>query len=277
MIKFALPNKGMLFDPTLDLLGSCGYHVSKAVKALSYVDAANGIEFYFLRPGDIPMYVGQGILDLGITGKDFNDEAGAPAARLMDLHYGASRLCVAAPPRKVRRLSDLKRLRVATSFPHLTRRLLDVRSIVELEGAVEISVSLGLADAVVDIVETGSTLRQAGLEIIGEPLYHSCAALFAHPGREKDARIDTVCKRLEGRLVALNYMMVEYDVPRASLEKACRLTPGLESPTVSPLKHPDWFSVKAMIAKNKAHGVMDQLAAIGCKGILLTRIESARI
>jgi len=280
MIKVALPNKGQLFDPTIELLRSCGYKANKSYKHLSTLDTENGIEFFFLRPGDIPMYVGQGIIDLGITGLDFNAEKRSPAVKVLDLHYGHSRLCAAVPNESPwHKLEDIRDVRIATSFTGITKSYFkkEDMKLVELEGAVEISVNLGIADAVIDIVETGSTLKAAGLRILGEELFRSNAALFAHPGRENSPEVSTMVKRIQGKLVALSYMMVEYDVSAELLEKACALTPGLENPTVSQLFNKDWFAVKAMIKRNEANSLMDKLSELGCRGILLSEIESARI
>jgi ATP phosphoribosyltransferase len=280
MIKVALPNKGQLFDPTIELLKSCGYKANKSRKSLSSLDTENGIEFYFLRPGDIPMYVGEGIIDLGITGIDFNAEKNSPAVKVLDLHFGHSRLCAAVPKESdIHELAQLKDLRLATSFINITKNYFqnpDMK-LVELEGAVEISVNLGIADAVIDIVETGSTLKQAGLRILGEPLFRSNAALFAHPGRENGEEVKTMISRIKGKLVALSYMMVEYDVPADKLEAACEMTPGLDSPTVSHLHNRDWYAVKAMVKKADANLLMDKLSDMGCKSILLSKIETARI
>jgi ATP phosphoribosyltransferase len=280
MIKVALPNKGQLFDPTMELLKSCGYKVSKSRKSLSSIDPVNGIEFYFLRPGDIPMYVSEGIIDLGITGIDFDAEKNSKAVKVLDLHFGHSRLCAAVPKESpYQTLQDIRDLRIATSFTEITRQYFkkDDMKLVELEGAVEISVNLGIADAVIDIVETGSTLKQAGLRILGEELFRSNAALFAHPGREEAPELQTMIKRIQGKLVALEYMMVEYDVPADLLEKACAITPGLDAPTISSLHNQDWYAVKAMVKKKEANALMDELADMGCRSILLSQIESARI
>jgi ATP phosphoribosyltransferase len=280
MIKLALPNKGQLFEPAMELLRNCGYKVSKNLKSLTSTDAENNVEFYFLRPGDIPMYVGEGIIDLGITGLDFNAEKRSPAVKILDLHFGASKMCAAVPNSSgITALAQLKDLRIATSFPNITRQYFGdaPMNIVELEGAVEISVGLGIADAIVDVVETGTTLKQAGLRVIGEPLFVSSAALFSHPGRESAPELQTMVKRIEGKLVALSYMMVEYDAPAHALKEACALTPGIASPTVIPLQDPNWYSVKAMIRKSDAHRTMDQLSDLGCKGIVLFQMESARI
>lgn len=279
MIKVALPNKGQLFEPTMDILASCGYKVSKSLRSLSTMDPENSVEFYFLRPGDIPLYVANGILDAGITGKDFVAEKGATPSCLLDLNYGHSRLCAAVPESSpVRSLSDLENARIATSFPNIVRgRFPAQEQLVELEGAVEISIKLGIADAIVDIVETGSTLRQAGLRILGEPLFLSQAALFSHPGRETPEDVLILKSRIEGKLLAQEYMMVEYDAPEGLLKAACQITPGIESPTVMSLAKPGWLSVKSMIKKRESQRIMDSISKLGCKGIILTAVDSVRI
>lgn len=283
MIKVALPNKGQLFEPTMDILAACGYRVSKSLRSLSTLDADNQVEFYFLRPGDIPLYVANGILDAGITGKDFvaervTEKIGVSPTCLLDLSYGASKLCAAVPDaHPAQALKDLKGMRIATSFPNIVGSKLPGNPLVELEGAVEISIKLGIADAIVDIVETGTTLKQAGLRIIGEPLFQSRAAIFAHPGREGQEEVITLKSRIEGKLVALEYMMVEYDAPDDVLKAACAITPGIESPTVMSLEKSSWRSVKALIRKKEAQRIMDSLSKLGCKGIILTAVDSVRI
>ncbi len=279
MIKVALPNKGQLFEPTMDILAACGYKVSKSLRSLSTLDGENGVEFFFLRPGDIPMYVSNGIIDAGITGMDFVAEKGVNPSKLLELNYGASKLCAAVPQNSpVRSLDELKTSRIATSFPNIVGKFFGGHDkLVELEGAVEISVKLGIADAVVDIVETGTTLVQAGLRIVGEPLFVSRSALFAHTGRENQAEVVVLKNRLEGKLVALEYMMVEYDAPKAVVDRAYDITPGVEAPTVTPLQKPDWYSIKALVKRRESQKIMDELSKLGCKGILLTSIDSARI
>jgi ATP phosphoribosyltransferase len=280
MIKVALPNKGILFEPTMHLLLACGYNVSKTLKSLSNADPDNGVEFFFLRPDDIPMYVGKGMIDSGITGVDFEAEAGTSCTKILDLGFGISKLCAAVPcEANYTSIEDLRCKRIATSFPQIVRRYFGrpEPELITLTGAVEISVSLGVADAVVDVVQTGTTLKQAGLRILGEPLFHSQAALFAHPGRDSHPDVVTLRKRLEGKLVAMAWMLVEYDVPADLLDPACTITPGLSSPTISPLRDKGWFAVKAMVKKAEANIIMDRLAGLGCTGILLTNIESARI
>lgn len=280
MIRVALPNKGQLFEPTIALLQACGYKANKPYKTLSTQDPDNGVEFFFLRPGDIPMYVSKGIIELGITGLDFVAEAGTPLVKILDLPYGKSRHCAAVPnDSDAQELQDLKHFRIATSFPNIVRSYLkeDCPEIIELEGAVEISVNLGVAQAVVDVVETGTTLKQAGLKILGEPLFRSQAALFCHEGKESIAEVEIMKHRIQGKLVAMDYMMIEYDVPRQLLDTACQITPGLDSPTIQNLQDENWFAVKAMVKKKEANQIMDELWKIGCKSILLSSIETARI
>ena len=279
MIKVALPNKGMLFEPTQELLRACGYKANKPYKTLTSVDTQNGIEFFFLRPSDIPMYVGRGIIDAGITGIDFNAEAESPAVKVLNLPYGASKLCAAVPNESpIKELAELKDSRIATSFPGIVNHFYNKKmNIIELEGAVEISVSLGVADAVVDVVETGTTLKQAGLRILGEPLFKSNAALFCHPEKQHETEVHTLIRRIEGKLVAQAYMMIEYDVSAELLSKACEMTPGLDAPTISKLHGKDWYAVKAMVKQDDANQIMDKLWAMGCRSVLLFGIKSARI
>lgn len=280
MIKIALPSKGRLLEQTLELLTGCGYRAEKRQGTLSCLDAENNIEFYFLRPVDIPLYVANGTLDGGITGRDFVAERGESVHLLLDLNYGHSRLCAAVMEEAP--ITDLRSagpIRVATSFPELTRHWLGdaPAKLVVLEGSVEVSVKLGIADAIVDVVETGNSLRQAGMRVLGEPIFQSNAALFAHPGRETLTELVTLAGRLRGRMVAAEYMMVEYDVPQTILQQACAITPGIQSPTVMSLNEPGWFSVKSVLRRREAHRVMDELERLGCKGILLTSLESARM
>ena len=280
MIKMALPNKGQLFEPTIELLKACGYKAKKSYRSLSCIDEENQIEFYFLRPSDIPMYVSEGIIDVGITGKDFDKERKSQATNIMDLNYGHSKLCVAAPKDSdYKTHADLQDVRIATSFPEITTEYLKGQNIkiVELDGAVEISVNLGVSDVIVDVVETGSTLKQAGLAIIGDPIYRSNAAVFVHPGKEDESEIQRMKKRIEGKILATQYKMVEYDAPKEILEEVCQLTPGIESPTITPLKSDDWYSVKSLIKNDESNILLDKLSEKGCKGIILSSLETIRI
>ena len=202
MIKVALPNKGVLFEPTIELLSSCGYRVAKSASTLSSLDSENEVEFYFLRPGDIPLYVANGILDAGITGKDFAAEKRVTPEPVLELNYGHSHLRAAVPnDSPVQTLEEFARLRIATSLPEIVRSYFAPRElqIVELEGAVEVSVTLGIAEAVVDVVDTGTTLKQAGLRVIGEPLFSSNAGLFVQPGHVEPPQLTVLRNRVEGK------------------------------------------------------------------------------
>ncbi|MEO9255267.1 MAG: ATP phosphoribosyltransferase [Tepidiformaceae bacterium] len=275
-----MPNKGQLFEPTVDLLTACGYRLNRNPRSLSSLDPENNVEFYFLRPGDIPLYIANGVLSAGITGKDFAAEKGHQPTHLLDLNYGHSKLRAAVMTSSPYvTLDEIAGLRIATSFPAIAQRYFAPKplNIIELEGAVEISVQLGIADAVIDVVETGTTLEQAGLRVIGEALFASNAALYAQPGLEEQTEVRTMRSRIEGRLLAFDYVMLEYDCPGPLLAQATELTPGLESPTITSLQREGWLAVKAMVKKRKANSIMDELSRLGCKGILLTTIESIRI
>lgn len=269
----------MLFEPTQELLKECGYKATKPYKTLTQLDTKNGIEFFFLRPSDIPIYVGRGIIDAGITGVDFNAEAKSPAVKVLDLPFGASKMCAAVPNESpVQTLEELSNATIATSFPNIVNGFYKKEmNFVVLEGAVEISVSLGVADAIVDVVETGTTLKQAGLRIVGEPLFRSNAALFCHPEKQGLEEVHTLVRRIEGKLVAKTYMMIEYDCPAELLDRACSVTPGLDAPTISKLHGRDWYAVKAMVPEEDANSIMDRLWDVGCRSILLFSIKSARI
>ena len=280
MIRVALPNKGTLFQPSVELLRASGFDITKPTKSLYYSDNKNGVEFYFLRASDIPMYLSKGIIDIGITGEDLHSEKKGTANKVISLPYGDSKLCVAVEDNShIKRLQDVSDLRLATSFPNIVRSHFSESNIdiVELDGAVEISIGLGLVDCVVDVVETGATLKSAGLRAISEPIFTSNAAIYSIDSPADSANANKFLSRIRGRLIASEYKLIEYDVPSELLDAACQLTPGIESPTVSQLKNNDWFSVKSMVEKQKAHQTMDELNDLGCKAILLTSIEMARI
>jgi ATP phosphoribosyltransferase len=279
MIRVALPSKGRLQQPALDLLASCGYSVRAGERRLTHYYGANEVQFFFLRPDDIPVYVATGTFDAGITGQDMVAERGQDLRCAVELNFGRSRLCAAVPVGSgVADVREISSPRIATSFPALTRAWFGEAEvhIVELAGAVEVAVGLGIADAVVDVVETGSTLKEAGLEVVGPPLFESTAALFLPPGGAGGPQVAALERRLAGRMLADTYMMVEYDAPAALLDAACAITPGLQSPTIAPLRDTDWFAVRAMVRRHEAHRILDELAELGCQGIVLTRIEHAR-
>lgn len=282
MLKLAIPNKGALSEDAVRLLGEAGYQCSRSGRELMVSDRVNGIDFLFLRPRDIALYVGNGILELGITGRDLKEDSGADVQELFPLGFGRSRFCFAVPKESKRTVEELNGMRIATSYPELLRRNLEKRNlkctIVRLDGAVEISIRLGVADAIADVVESGATLAEAGLAVIGEPMLCSEAVLIGRSQNlQEHHEVKRLIARLRGILVAGSYAMMEYDIPRASLEAACALTPGIESPTVAPLSNPEWVAVKAMVLRRECNRIMDELYEIGARGIIVTDIRSCRL
>ena len=282
MLQMAIPNKGALSEDAVRLLQEAGYRCSRSGRELIVRDQANEIDFVFLRPRDIALYVGNGVLDLGLTGRDLEMDSGAAVTEVMPLEFGRSRFCFAVPKDSGLTVEKLDGLRIATSYPELLRQNLEKFGlkcpIVKLDGAVEISIRLGVADAIADVVESGATLKEAGLAVIGEPMLHSEAVLVSRSAELADRpEVHKLVARIKGILVARTYAMIEYDIPRASVEAACRITPGIEAPTVSPLSNPDWVAVKAMVLCKQCNGIMDELYEIGARGIIVTDIRSCRL
>jgi ATP phosphoribosyltransferase len=279
MLRIAVPNKGSLSETAADMLLEAGYTGRRDPRALSALDTRNDVEFFYLRPRDIATYVGSGALDVGITGRDLLLDSRSPAQEIAALDFGGSTFRFAGPPGRFSSLSDLEGLRVATSYTALVGDFLARNGVqvtmVGLDGAVESAVKLGVADAVADVVSTGSTLRAQGLEIFGPVILESTAVLVSTntdiPG------IETLQRRLQGVLVARQYVLMDYDVPLELLEAVTAVTPGLESPTVSPMQDPAWVAVRAMVPRADTNHVMDQLYGLGARAILVSSIHAARI
>jgi ATP phosphoribosyltransferase len=279
-LRIAVPNKGSLSQAATEMLRESGYRQRHDAKELTVVDAENGVEFYYLRPRDIALYVGEGTLDVGITGRDLLLDSGAKAEEVLSLGFGRSRFVFAGPTGEFTDVEQLSGRRVATSYVGVVRTFLEERgvdaSVVRLDGAVETSVRLGVADAIADVVETGSTLAQAGLAVFGETILESEAVLVTRGG-EAPAGLEIFKRRLEGVLVARSYVMMDYDIQRADVEAAVALTPGIEGPTISPLHREGWVAVRAMVPRAGAQRLMDELFDIGARGILLTDIHACRL
>jgi ATP phosphoribosyltransferase len=282
MLRVAVPNKGSLSEAASAMLTESGYRQRRDTRELVMVDADNEIEFFYLRPRDIAVYVGRGILDVGITGRDLymDAEVNGDVEELLPLGIGASTFRFAGPVGHFSSLAELAGRRIATSYDGLLRGYLAENAIdakvVRLDGAVESSVRLGVADAIADVVETGNTLKAAGMEIFGEPILRSEAVVIGRAG-QTPVGLDVLLRRLQGVLVARQYVMVDYDVPRELVEAACAITPGLESPTVSPLKDSDWVAVRSMVRKSTTNRVMDDLYDLGARAILVSTIHACRI
>ncbi len=281
-LRIAVPNKGSLSGPAAEMMREAGYRQrADGGRELVLRDPDNDVEFFYLRPRDIAVYVGAGTVDAGITGRDLLLDSGASAEELLALGFGGSTFHFAARPGTAEKVSDFTGLRVATSYAGLLRDYLAERgvdaSVVRLDGAVETAVQLGVADVIADVVETGTTLRQAGLEILGEPILRSEAVLIARADDERPAPIDLLLRRLNGVMVARGYVMMDYDIRADRVDEASALTPGLESPTVSPLHREGWVAVRAMVPRADAQRVMDDLWAVGARAILVTEILACRI
>jgi len=279
MLKIAVPNKGALSETAAQMLAEAGYTGRRDPKELIVADPRNDVEFFYLRPRDIATYVGSGALDVGITGRDLLLDASSTAVEVATLGFARSTFRFAGPAGQYSELADLAGRRVATSYPGLVGAFLAESGVettlVHLDGAVESAVRLGVADAVADVVETGTTLRKQGLEIFGPVILESEAVLIG--ARAEVDGLDTLHRRLQGVMVARQFVLMDYDLPAHLIEKAVALTPGVESPTMSPLRDPGWVAVRAMVRRDDTNQVMDDLYALGARAILVTPIHAARI
>jgi ATP phosphoribosyltransferase len=281
MLRIAVPNKGTLSQPAAQMLREAGYRQRSSDRDLTCVDAANDVEFFYLRPRDIATYVGSGDLALGITGRDLLIDADSGATELMDLDFGAATFRFAALPGAFDMPAGLAGRRVATSYPGVVlRHLADLgvkADVIRLDGAVENAIRLGVADVIADVVETGATLRQLGLVTVGDPILRSSAVLIGRADTPDRPGITQLVRRLQGVLVARRYVMIAYDVPTDRLDDAVALTPGIESPTISPLHREGWVAVNAMVLGAEVHRIMDELYEAGARAILVTDIHACRL
>ncbi len=281
MLKVAVPNKGSLSDSAIAMLKEAGYRQRTDSRDLTLIDTENDIEFYYLRPRDIAVYVASGELEVGITGRDLLIDSGAVATEVLALDFGKSTFRFAAPIGNSFTEKNLAGKRIATAYPglvtsHFKKVGIEVE-VVRLDGAVESSVRLGVADAIADVVSTGGTLRQAGLSTFGEAILHSEAILIERPSALRSNEVETLLRRLQGVVIARQYVLVDYDVKSEFLDAACALTPGIESPTISPLQRSDWNAVRAMVKRSDINRIMDDLWKVGARGILVTDIHACRL
>lgn len=281
MLKIAVPNKGSLADASIEILKEAGYRQRVDSRDLVLSDPENGVEFYYLRPRDIALYVGSGELEAGITGRDLLIDSGADAQEILSLGFGGSTFRFAGPAAMSFKLADLSGKRVATAYPGLVENYLlklgVSATVVRLDGAVESSVRLGVADVIADVVSTGNTLRQAGLSIFGDPILESEAILISRNSKDLPDDLQILLRRLQGVVTARQYVLLDYDIPRICVDQACAITPGLESPTISPLQKEDWVAVRAMVLRKDTNRLMDELWALGARGILVTDIHACRL
>jgi ATP phosphoribosyltransferase len=281
MLRIAVPNKGSLAESSAEMLREAGYRVRRDSKELVLIDADNEVEFFYLRPRDIAVYVGSGTVDCGVTGRDLLLDSGSAAIEVMTLGFGGSTFRYAGRPGQCSSVADIAGHRVATSYAGLVEKHLAEHGVsaqvVRLDGAVETAITLGVADVIADVVETGSTLRSAGLEVFGEVILESEAVLITRAGAGTPDGLEVFTRRLQGVLVARSYVMMDYDIRAERVEEAVALTPGIESPTVSPLHREGWVAVRSMVPRESAQRVMDALYEIGARGILTTDIHACRL
>ena len=280
----AVPKKGRLYDKVMKMLDGAGLDYTRPERVDVAVCTNLPIVLVFLPASDIATFVGEGNVDLGITGQDHILESGVDVDLLIQLGFGKCSLSVQAPV--AAQVTDVKAAlagkRIATSFPRIAAdyfKKLDPANppaIREISGSVEAACGLGLADAVVDLVETGTTMRAAGLEEVAV-IMRTQATLIANKQSKHKAVISLLKTRIEGYLTATRYMMISYNVGRANLAAAISITPGKRSPTVSPLEAGDWCAVSALVEKKVASDVMDKLQAIGATDILLFAINNSRM
>lgn len=281
MLRIAVPNKGSLADESISILKEAGYNQRTDSRDLVLVDNTNSVEFYYLRPRDIAIYVGSGELEAGITGRDLLIDSGAHAREILALNFGGSTFRFAGPAGEKYSLQDINGKRVATAYPGLVQSHLSnlgiSAAVVRLDGAVESSVRLGVADLIADVVSTGNTLRQAGLEIFGDAILTSEAVVISRKDAKIATDLEVLIRRLQGVVTARQYVLMDYDIKKSDVDAACAITPGLESPTISPLQNPDWFAVRAMVLRSETNKVMDDLYVLGARGILVTDIHACRL
>lgn len=280
VLRVAVPNKGALSESAAEILSEAGYRRRTDPKDLTVVDPANNVEFFFLRPKDIAIYVGSGELDLGITGRDLAAESVAPVQERLALGFGSSTFRYAAPAGRDWTVAELAGKRIATAYPNLVQNDLADKGIdatvIRLDGAVEISIQLGVADVIADIVGSGRTLGLHNLVAFGDSLCDSEAILIERADPEPDPARDQLAARVQGVVFGQQYLMLDYDCPRSVLDEATAVTPGLESPTIAPLADPDWVAVRALVPRRDVNAIMDQIAAIGAKAILASDIRFCR-
>ncbi|MCF4120772.1 ATP phosphoribosyltransferase [Antribacter sp. KLBMP9083] len=282
MLRIAVPNKGSLSEPASAMLREAGYRQRRDTRELVLADPENDAEFFFLRPRDVAVYVGTGTVDVGITGRDLMLDSGAAAMEHLSLGFARSTFRFAAPTGSVTEVGQIAGLRVASSYTtlvaeHLAKQGVEPAAIVHLDGAVESSVQLGVADVIADVVETGTTLRAAGLEVFGDPILRSEAVLIRRGDAEPPAGLEILTRRLQGVKTAREYVLMDYDVPVALVDAAVAVTPGLESPTVSPLHDREWAAVRVMVPRSQTNRVMDALYDVGARAIIVTSIHASRI
>ena len=280
-LRIGMPSKGRLADQAAELAQEAGLSFRRQERSLFARVRDMPVEVTFLRAEDIPVLCAEGAIDLGITGSDLISESGVELTTRLALGIGQCRLSVCVPEDAPQATpADLDGCRVATSFPRITQQFFAQHGarvhLVSLSGSVEIMVSLGVADAIVDLVETGSTLAANQLRVLVDIGRYETVLVQNGERRHRDVA-NRVVRRLEGVVIARSYSLLEYNVPRDKLVEAERITPGYHSPTISNLEDPAWCAVQVMVKRKDVIDVMDRLEAIGATAILETQISNCRL
>jgi ATP phosphoribosyltransferase len=277
-MRIAVPNKGRLHDPTLDLLERAGLHLVDGADRKLYAETVDpDVTVLFVRTGDIPEYVADGAADVGITGLDQVEESGEDLVELLDLGYGTCRLVLAVPEGgDIQAVTDLEGGTVATEFPRITREYLDREGVdadvTEVSGATELTPHVDIADAIVDISSTGTTLRMNRLEPVDE-LLRSSVRLFARPDAAEDPKVEQVTTALGSVLSAEDKRYLMMNVPEDSLDDVKDVIPGMGGPTVMDIAGGDMLAVHAVVQEEQVFETIADLKGVGATDILVTEIE----
>lgn len=290
VLRLAIPKKGRLREPTLKLIEQAGYSFSLNGDELYAKCTNENLELIFLRTEDIPVLVEKGVVDAGITGSDNVAEKQAKLSEMLNLNFGECRLSLAAPVHRIGiTIEKLRKnntkpgssntLKVATSFPTLTKKFFHHHSIkaeiITLSGSIEIMIALKVADYVVDLVQSGNTLRDNHLKIV-DNIGSYYTALYTKTSLGKDPRITKLTKRLEGIIIANRYSILEFNIDKKLLAQAEKIAPGFDAPTISHLDNPHKVAVKVLTEKSKVNAVIEKLHELGATGIFETAIKNCR-
>jgi ATP phosphoribosyltransferase len=280
-LRIGVPSKGRLAELAAELLNQAGLSFRRQDRSLFARVRDMPIDVTFLRPDDIPVLCSEGAIDLGVTGSDLVSESGVELVERLRLGVGKCRLSICVPEDSdFQQPSELGGCRIATSFPRVTQEYLRTHGVdvhlVPITGSVEVMIALGVAEAIVDLVETGSTLAANRLRILDEIGRYE-TVLIQNPERRQPDLADRVVRRLEGVVIARSYSLLEYNIPRTKLAEAEKITPGFNSPTVNPLEDPDWCAIRVMVRRNEVIEVMERLEALGASAILETQITNCRL
>ena len=279
MLSIAIQKSGRLSEKSLDIIRSCGIDFGTDSRVLREVADNFPLEFLFVRDDDIPRYVSDGVADIGIVGRNEYDETGLELEVVRDLKFASCRLSVAVPHSfRYDGLRSLEGKRIATSYPRILKGILDKAGvsaeIVVVSGSVEITVQIGVADAIADLVSTGTTLRMNGLEE-AECIYRSSAVMIARPdmAAEKKETLRRLMERIDAVMMARKKKYILFNLPKDMLDEAARIIGGMKSPTVTPLMDDGWISVQSAVDEERFWSVFESLRAIGAEGILVMNIE----